>query len=109
MKFFIILRKVFSFLSLMSLVVSIFLFFGVGVEISKTPSSGTGFIDLRGLSFLLPLLLVGLSIIFLIFTLIFSFIKKDLKWSLKKFFFRWLILFVLSLISFALSILIAKS
>ncbi|GBD34202.1 hypothetical protein HRbin34_00527 [bacterium HR34] len=109
MKIFIIFRKIFSFLSLMSLVVSIFLFFGMGVEISKTPSSGTGFIDLRGLAFLLPLLLVGLSVVFLIPTFIFSLIKKESKWSLKKFFFRWLVIFVLSLISFALSILIAKS
>jgi len=107
MKIFIILRKIFSFLSLLSLVVSIFLFFGVGTKISQTQA--TGWLDLRGLAYLLPFSLVALSVIFLILTIIFSFIKKDSKWSLKKFFIRWLILFIISLISFGLSILIAKS
>ena len=108
MKFFRILQKVFGFLSLMSLVVSIFLFFGVGMKISETPVSGaTGFLDLRGLAYILPFLFVGFSVVSLILTLIFSLIRKDSKWSLKKFFFRWLTLFIISLISFGLSILIA--
>ncbi|GBD34332.1 hypothetical protein HRbin35_00042 [bacterium HR35] len=107
MKFFRILRRLFSFLSLASLVVSIFLFFGVGIKISQTESTGT--LDLRGLAYILPFLFVALSVVFLILTLIFSLIKKDSKWSFGKFFIRWLILFIVSLISFGLSILIAKS
>ncbi|GIW65457.1 MAG: hypothetical protein KatS3mg096_514 [Candidatus Parcubacteria bacterium] len=106
MKIFITLRKIFSFLSLLSLVVSIFLFFGIGVKISQTQA--TGWLDLRGLAYIWPFLFVGLGIIFLILAIIFSFIKKDSKWSLKKFLFRWLILFIVSIISFGLSILIAK-
>jgi len=102
----IIFRKLFSFLSLLTLILSIFFFFYVGFGISQSKNTG-GLPGLEGIGYIIPFGLIFLSLIFLALTFIFHLLtKKDTKWQFKKFLGRWFILLLISLISFSFSLLI---
>jgi len=102
------LRKFFSFLSLISLVISIFLFFYVGIRIFQSQNTG-GLPGLEGVAYIVPFGLIFLSLILVVLTFVFHlFTKKKTNWSFKKFLARWFILFFISLASFGLSLLIIK-
>jgi len=108
MKLIIIFRKLFSFLSLVALIASIFFFFYIGFGISQSKNS-SDVPGLEGIGYIIPFGLIFLSLIFLVLTLIFNFLtKKDTKWQFKKFLARWFILLLISLISFGLSLLIIR-
>jgi hypothetical protein len=106
MKLVIILRKLFSFISLLTLIASIFLFFYVGFGISQSRNT-SGLPGFEGIVYVIPFGLIFLSLIFLVLTFIFHLLtKKNTKWHFKKFLGRWLVLLLISLISFALLFLI---
>jgi hypothetical protein len=102
----IIFRKLFSFLSLLSLIASIFFFFYVGFGISQSKNTG-GLPGFEGIAYIIPFGLTFLSLILLVLTFVFHLLtKKKTKWSFKKFLVLWFILLLISLISFGLSLLI---
>jgi hypothetical protein len=98
-------RKLFGFLSLLALIVSIFFFFYIGFGILKTKHSG--FVPLEGLAYIIPFGLVIISAAFVVLTLILHLLtKKKTDWSFKKFLLYWFILLLISLASFGISLLI---
>jgi len=105
MKIIIFFRKLFSFLSLLALIASIFLFFHVGFKISQTRNTA-GLPGLEGIAYFVPFGLILLSLVFLIITFIFYLLtKKEEKWSFKNFLGVWVLLLFISLTSFGLSLL----
>jgi hypothetical protein len=80
----------------------------LGFRISQSNNTG-GLSGFEGVAYIVPFGLIFLSLIFLFVTFIFHLLNKGNTVGFKKFLVRWFILFLISLISFVISLLIINT